>query len=185
MTVKYQVEIEPGFTGSSEGHEFVHKAARYVGKKAVIRLDRHDWIEKATYTFGTEGEVKHAIQGILKAGKGFWEDPKGDLLISIDDETKKFYPSGEFNSTKDEIENDNGFVLVTISELTKTSGSEPSSPVKKKSHSVSGFPSAYKEIMGSGSSSKRSSSATSSKPYQSSSDVYDTISSGLYWKKKK
>jgi hypothetical protein len=184
MTVKYQVEIEPGFTGSHEGHEFVHKAARYIGKKAVIRLDRHDWIEKATYTFGTEGEVKHAIQGILKAGKGFLEDPKGDLLISIDDETKKLYPSGEFNSTKDDIENDKGFVLVTISELTKPSGSEPA-PVKKKSQGVGVFPSAYKEIMGSGSSSKISSSATSSKPYQSSSDVYDTISSGLYWKKKK
>ena len=128
MSETYQIFIRPGFTGDSEGREFVQRVIKRIKDKPVVADDKDGWLDYAMYPCASKVEVKKVIEDIIKSSKKFWGD-KSDLFITIDDDTKKFYPSGEYNTKVNPSDKDwEGFVLVEIISGSKKHHSHSSAP---------------------------------------------------------
>jgi hypothetical protein len=176
MSETYQVYVKPGFTGGSEGHEFVQYTTKNVGRKPVVSTDKQGWVNYAMFPCASKAEVKKAIRGILKSSKGFWGD-KSDVWVSIEDNTKQFYASGEFNTKTNPSEADwDGFVQVEIHFGSKKPESSSKKPnvytpiawgIRSDVPTRSQIPT--KSAVGKGLSAK---------------DLYSALSSGSVWGKK-
>ena len=134
MTETYQIFIRPGFTGDGEGREFIHRVMKRIKYKPVLADDKDGWLDYAMYPCATKVEVKKVIEDIIRSRQQLWADKK-DLFITIDDDTRQFYPSGGFNTKLNPSESDwEGFVLVEIESGTKKHYSRSSAlnPAHKK-----------------------------------------------------
>jgi hypothetical protein len=120
----YKVELLFAVSDRGTGAEYYRSVKKRIKFKPVLKgkgnegEDYWDWLESATYTVPTQQAVKQIIQAALKAAHNFyWGGKNNDIpmdhRITFDDETREFYPGGEYTTpTKDKSDEE---IFITIS----------------------------------------------------------------------
>ena len=143
----YKVEFLFSVSDRGTGAEFYRGVKKHVKFKPVLKgegKDKEDdgywsWLESATYIVPTQQAVKMIIRGALKAAHNFYWGGKNynipmDHRITINDETKEFYPDGEYTPpSKDKSDE---IIFISISKPGMKRKQNPARPNydEKKDH---------------------------------------------------